>query len=162
LNHRRPCPSSSKSSSDSLQRTCAPALHRSLRDASALRASKTLAHQIFAMCPSDLATADVPLQKRTRADGRCPARTGDLLLVRREHLLPSTAVCHSCRSASDERAKAAALCCGLSLPSCFHVVALPRCESISGLESPRHGSHLSELRPGRRQMGLLRRGLGGQ
>ena len=29
----------------------------------------------------------------TREDGRCPARTGDLLLVRREHLLRFAAVC---------------------------------------------------------------------
>ena len=43
-------------------------------------------------------------------DGRCPARTGDLLLVRREHLLRSTAVCRSGRSASDgPRLAAAAL-----------------------------------------------------
>ena len=35
------------------------------------------------------------LRKRTREDGRCPARTGDLLLVRREQLLRSAAVCRS-------------------------------------------------------------------
>src|SRR5215203_2270627 len=39
-----------------------------------------------------------PLQSR---DGRCPARTGDLLLVRREQLLRSTAACRSDRSRSD-------------------------------------------------------------
>ena len=33
------------------------------------------------------------LRKRTREYGRCPARTGDLLLVRREQLLRSTAAC---------------------------------------------------------------------
>ena len=55
---------------------------------------------------------------------RCPhvgARTGDLLLVRREHLLPSTAACRSGRSASDEPSLAAALCCGLPLPKRFHL-----------------------------------------
>jgi hypothetical protein len=58
-----------------------------------------------------------------REDGRCPARTGDLLLVRREQLLRSPAVCRSFRSASDELRRAAAVCCGLPLPSRFHVVA---------------------------------------
>ena len=66
------------------------------------------------------AMADVPLRKRTPEDGRCPARTGDLLLVRREHLLRSTAVCRSGRSASDGPHRAAAVCCGLSLPRRFH------------------------------------------
>jgi hypothetical protein len=32
--------------------------------------------------PSASAMAEIPLRKRTREDGRCPARTGDLLLVR--------------------------------------------------------------------------------
>ena len=35
--------------------------------------------------------------KGTREYGRCPARTGDLLLVRHEHVLPSAAVCRSNR-----------------------------------------------------------------
>jgi hypothetical protein len=38
-----------------------------------------------------------------------------------EHLLRSTAVCHSVRSASDVPRVAAALCCGLSLPQRFHM-----------------------------------------
>src|SRR5215207_10184959 len=40
----------------------------------------------------------VPPRKRTRRDGRCPARTGDLLGVRREQLLRSAAVCRSSSS----------------------------------------------------------------
>jgi hypothetical protein len=56
-------------------------------------------------------------------DGRCPARTGDLLLVRREHLLPSAAVCRSIRSTSDQPPISAALCCSLSLPQRFHMIA---------------------------------------
>src|SRR5215207_42563 len=63
--------------------------------------------------------ADVPLQKGTGADGRCPARTGDLLLVRREQLLRSTAACRSGRSANDRPHIAAALCCGSPLPERF-------------------------------------------
>jgi hypothetical protein len=51
--------------------------------------------------------------------GRCPARTGDLLLVRREQRLPSTAACRSAHSASDLPHAAAALCCGLPLPNRF-------------------------------------------
>jgi hypothetical protein len=58
-----------------------------------------------------------------RVDGRCPARTGDLLLVRREHLLRSTAVCRSDRSVSDGTRIFAALCWGLSLPQRFHMIA---------------------------------------
>ena len=56
----------------------------------------------FDTCPSADAMTNIPLRKRRRGDGRCPARTGDLLLVRREHLLRSTAVCRSNRSASDK------------------------------------------------------------
>jgi hypothetical protein len=51
-----------------------------------------------------------------REDARCPARTGDLLLVRREQLLPSTAASRSVRSASDVPHLAAALCCRSSRP----------------------------------------------
>jgi hypothetical protein len=65
----------------------------------------------------------VPVPDRIYADGRCPARTGDLLLVRREQLLRSTAVCRSGRSTSDLSPIAAALCCGLSLPRRFQVDA---------------------------------------
>jgi hypothetical protein len=75
----------------------------------------------FWRCPSGTAMAEVPLRKRTPEDGRCPARTGDLLLVRREHLLPSTAVCRSGRSPSDQPHISAAVCCGLPLPSRFHM-----------------------------------------
>jgi hypothetical protein len=42
--------------------------------------------------------------------GRCPARTGDLLLVRREHVQRSAAVYRSGRSVSDLPHAAAALC----------------------------------------------------
>src|SRR5829696_9796027 len=45
----------------------------------------------FDTCPSADAMTNIPLRKRRRGDGRCPARTGALLLVRREHLLRSTA-----------------------------------------------------------------------
>ena len=81
------------------------------------------------------AMAEVPLRKRAREYGRCPARTGDLLLVRREQLLRSTAVCRSDRSVSDFPPPAAALCCGLSLPQRFHMIA-PACtrkRDFSGL-----------------------------
>ena len=71
-------------------------------------------------CRVTAGIADVPLGKRTRDDGRCPARTGDLLLVRREHLLRSAAVCPITRSASDVPPISAALCCGLPLPRRFH------------------------------------------
>ena len=57
------------------------------------------------------------------ADGRCLARTGDLLLVRREQLLRCTAVCRSDRSTSDLPHAAAALCCGLALPQRFQMIA---------------------------------------
>jgi hypothetical protein len=73
-------------------------------------------------CSSGQSTRAVPLQKRLRGDGRCPARTGDLLLVRREQVLPSAAVCRSHRSASDESHLPAALYCGLSLPQRFHMI----------------------------------------
>lgn len=56
-------------------------------------------------------------------DGRCPDRTGDLLLVRGEQLLRSTAASHSDRSANDGPHVAAALCCGLPLPRRFHMIA---------------------------------------
>jgi hypothetical protein len=56
---------------------------------------------------SERLIADAPLRKRTRGDGRCPARTGDLLLVRREQVLRSTAPGRSGRSASDP------MCCAL-------------------------------------------------
>jgi hypothetical protein len=55
--------------------------------------------------------------------GGAPARTGDLLLVRREQLLRSTAAFGSGRSVSEESHLAAALCCGLPLPQRFHMVA---------------------------------------
>jgi hypothetical protein len=70
-----------------------------------------------------------------REDGRCPARTGDLLLVRREQLLLSTAACRSVRSSNDESRLAAAVRCGLSLPQRFHMIA-PACtrkRDFSGL-----------------------------
>jgi hypothetical protein len=70
--------------------------------------------------------AAVPLGEPAPEYGRCPARTGDLLLVRREQLLRSTAVCRSDRSVSDFPPPAAALCCGLSLPQRFHMIA-PAC-----------------------------------
>ena len=56
-----------------------------------------------------------------REDGRCPARTGDLLLVRREQPLRSIAACRSACSASDIARICAALCCGVSLPERFHM-----------------------------------------
>jgi hypothetical protein len=61
--------------------------------------------------------------------GRCPARTGDLLLVGHEQLLPSAAACRSDHSASDESHLAAALCCGLALPKSSQTRApsKPRC-----------------------------------
>jgi hypothetical protein len=74
----------------------------------------------FGTWTSASAVSAAPLPKRTREDGRCPARTGDLLLVRREHVLPSTAVCRSGRSPSDSPRIPAALCCGLPLPERFH------------------------------------------
>jgi hypothetical protein len=73
--------------------------------------------------PSGAAMGEVLRRKRTDGGGRCPARTGDLLLVRREQMLRSTAVCHSMRSSSDFRHMAAALCCGLPLPQRFHMTA---------------------------------------
>ena len=63
-----------------------------------------------------------PRRKRTRENRRCPARTGDLLLVRREQMLRSAAVCRSNRSASDGPHLATALCCGLLLPEHFHTL----------------------------------------
>ena len=45
-------------------------------------------------CRFTAAMAHAPLWKRVRGDGRCPARTGDLLLVRHEQLLRSAAACH--------------------------------------------------------------------
>ena len=63
--------------------------------------------------------------KAVRVDGRCLARTGDLLLVRRKQVLRSTAVCRSDRLVSDGPRQAAALCCGLPLPRRFHRVASP-------------------------------------
>jgi len=54
-----------------------------------------------------------PLRKRTREDGRCPARTGDLLLVRRERVLRRTAVCCSGRPVGDVVRIRAVLRCGL-------------------------------------------------
>src|SRR5215211_5020728 len=44
------------------------------------------------------ATAEIPLQKRSRGDGRCLARTVDLLLIREEQLLRFAALCLSSRS----------------------------------------------------------------
>jgi hypothetical protein len=61
--------------------------------------------------------------KRAGGDGRCPARTVDLLLVRREQVLRSTAACRSLRSASGEPHPVPAFCCGLSLPKSFHTTA---------------------------------------
>jgi hypothetical protein len=69
--------------------------------------------------PVTLASRD-SRQKSDHDHGRCPARTGDLLLVRREHLLRFTAACRSGRSVSEESHLAAALCCGLPLPERFH------------------------------------------
>ena len=63
-----------------------------------------------------------PRRKRTRENGRCPARTGDLLLVRREQMLRPAAVGRSNRSASDGPHLATALCCGLLLPERFHTL----------------------------------------
>ena len=62
---------------------------------------------------------EVPLPKRGRGDGRCPARTGDLLFARREQLLPSAAVCRPIGSTSDGPHISAAVYCGLSLPKRF-------------------------------------------
>jgi hypothetical protein len=73
--------------------------------------------------PPFAAMAAIRLEADSRADGRCLARTGDLLLVRREQLLRSTAACRSVSSASDVPRISAALCCGLSLPRCFHALA---------------------------------------
>jgi hypothetical protein len=53
------------------------------------------------------------------APGR--TRTCDPLLRRREHLLRSTAACRSVCAASDGLRIAAALCCGLPLPSRFQM-----------------------------------------
>ena len=55
--------------------------------------------------------------------GRCPVRTGDLLLVRREQVLRSTAACRPLRPASGLSLVAAAVCCGMPLPERFHVSA---------------------------------------
>ena len=63
----------------------------------------------FATCFPAAAIADVPRRKRSREDGRCPARTGDLLLVRRERVPRSTAACPWCRSASGLSVVATAL-----------------------------------------------------
>jgi hypothetical protein len=71
------------------------------------------------------------------ANGRCPARTGDLLLVRREHLLRSTAVRRSDRLASDGTLRAAAFCCGLPLPQRFHITRRLSRESDSEVGRPR-------------------------
>src|SRR5215208_2530841 len=56
-------------------------------------------------------------------DGRCPARTGDLLLVRRKHLPRSTGACRSDRTTSGGSLVAAAFCCGFPLPKRFQVSA---------------------------------------
>ncbi len=69
------------------------------------------------------------LFRRIRS-GRCPARTGDLLLVRREQLLRSTAVCRSVRLASHEPHIAAAVCCSLLLPERFHKLASVGSDSV--------------------------------
>jgi hypothetical protein len=86
-------------------------------------------HRAAQKCSSLGVLADAPLGKRACGNGRCPARTGDLLLVRREQLLQSTAVCRSSRSAGDEARLFAALCCGLSLPRRFHMTLLLSRES---------------------------------
>jgi hypothetical protein len=80
---------------------------------------KVRSGRVSATAPIRLETRRPALRLRLRASGRCLARTGDLLLVRREQLLRSTAVCRSSRSASDARRQAAALCCGFSLPRRF-------------------------------------------
>ena len=72
-----------------------------------------------------VARTDFQSELRPRADdGRCPARTGDLLLVRREQLLRSTAACRSGRSPSDRPHITAAFCCGLPLPQRFQPMLL--------------------------------------
>ena len=89
-----------------------------------------------------------PALKRARQDGRCPARTGDLLLVRREQLLRSTAACRSRRSVSDQSQISAALCCGLSLPKRFHMIPLARVQArlpVSGeSEKGSGGDHAAD------------------
>src|SRR5215208_4140643 len=60
-------------------------------------------------------SSGAPLPEWNFGHGRCPTRTGDLLLVRREHLLRSTAACRSGRPASGDSLVAAAFCRGLSL-----------------------------------------------
>ena len=97
-----------------------------------LRASTTVPqHDSGHVRPArDVAAA--PLRKLPRGDGRCPARTGDLLLVRREQLLRSTAVCRSSGSTSARARLAAVVCCGLPLPDRFHK-ARPRGHSCAPL-----------------------------
>jgi hypothetical protein len=92
--------------------------------------------------------------KRAREDGRCLARTGDLLLVRREHVLQATAVCHSGRSANDLPHAAAALCCGLSLPERFQMLAALWRKSAG--EPQEHASY-EAVASGWRWRGLLPR-----
>jgi hypothetical protein len=95
-------------------------------------ASTTLPHHHCHMPLRSLRLARVPLRKPIRRDGRCPARRGDLLLVRREQLLRSTAVCRSSCSRSVDPHRAVALCCGLLLPHRFHIEPLERARQRRG------------------------------
>src|SRR5215208_5146917 len=89
-------------------------------------------------------------EKAGRGDGRCPARTGDLLLERREQLLRSTAACRSLCSASDVWHLTPAVCCGVPLPDRFHVMA-----SASAVTGSPAGAHGARPQPSTRQMPTL-------
>src|SRR5215204_5156176 len=79
---------------------------------------------------SAIAARDIsgPRGVRLNGRGRAPAGGGagrrarrDALLVRREQLLRSTAVCRSSSATSDLPHAATAFCCGLPLPQRFHM-----------------------------------------
>ncbi len=77
----------------------------------------------------------LPLWKQSGDHGRYWVRTSDLLLVRREQLLPPPAVCGRRGSGALPRCGALAICCSLSLPPRFHT-ALLRAAS-AGAAQPR-------------------------
>ena len=104
----------------------------------------------FATCFPTAAIADVPRRKRSREDGRCPARTGDLLLVRREQVLRSAAVCRSDplgeRYAAPWLLRSAAVCRFHSASTCSLLLSRESASEAAGASRARVSSERAVVR----------------